>query len=258
MSPATPIITLGEPLIELSEIDSTNMYAMEQIHAQKALSGSVYQTDFQTNGKGQHGRIWESHRGENLLCTYILELNALKQGKNWVPSEQLGLSAAVALGAQAFFMEFAGEETKIKKPNDIYWRDRKAGGILIENMVKSDRWGKAIIGMGININQTTFDTIEGKPVSLKQITGKSFDPISLAKELCQHLEHRFLVLENKPFDQLLSAYNNQLYKKDELVPFKRNNIQFQAKVNGVDKDGHLLIMHGVEERIRFGEITWLL
>jgi BirA family biotin operon repressor/biotin-[acetyl-CoA-carboxylase] ligase len=258
LSPATPIITLGEPLIELSEIDSTNMYAMEQIHAQKALSGSVYQTDFQTNGKGQHGRIWESHRGENLLCTYVLELNALKQGKNWVPSEQLGLSAAVALGTQAFFMEFAGEETKIKKPNDIYWRDRKAGGILIENMVKSDRWGKAIIGMGININQTTFDTIEGKPVSLKQITGKSFDPISLAKELCQHLEHRFLVLENKPFDQLLSAYNDQLYKKDELVPFKRNNIQFQAKVNGVDKDGHLLIMHGVEERIRFGEITWLL
>ena len=103
MSPATPIITLGEPLIELSEIDSTNMYAMEQIHAQKALSGSVYQTDFQTNGKGQHGRIWESHRGENLLCTYILELNALKQGKNWVPSEQLGLSAAVALGGAGFF-----------------------------------------------------------------------------------------------------------------------------------------------------------
>ena len=101
MSPATPIITLGAPLIELSEIDSTNMYAMEQIHAQKALSGSVYQTDFQTNGKGQHGRIWESQRGENLLCTYILELNTLKKGKNWVPTEQVGLSAAVALGAQA-------------------------------------------------------------------------------------------------------------------------------------------------------------
>ena len=63
MSPATPIITLGEPLIELSEIDSTNMYAMEQIHAQKALSGSVYQTDFQTNGKGsmaEFGRVIEA------------------------------------------------------------------------------------------------------------------------------------------------------------------------------------------------------
>ncbi len=187
MSPATPIITLGEPLIELSEIDSTNMYAMEQIHAQKALSGSVYQTDFQTNGKGQHGRIWESHRGENLLCTYILELNALKQGKNWVPSEQLGLSAAVALGSQAFFMEFAGEETKIKKPNDIYWRDRKAGGILIENIVRGTDWNWTVIGIGLNINQTQFSNEAGKPVSLKQITGKHWDIKAMQKKLAESL-----------------------------------------------------------------------
>ena len=187
MSPATPIITLGEPLIELSEIDSTNMYAMEQIHAQKALSGSVYQTDFQTNGKGQHGRIWESHRVENLLCTYILELNTLKQGKNWVPSEQLGFSAAVALGAQAFFMEFAGEETKIKKPNDIYWRDRKAGGILIENIVRGTDWNWTVIGIGLNINQTQFSNEAGKPVSLKQITGKHWDIKAMQKKLAESL-----------------------------------------------------------------------
>ena len=187
MSPATPIITLGEPLIELSEIDSTNMYSMEQIHAQKALSGSVYQTDFQTNGKGQHGRIWESHRGENLLCTYILELNALKKGKNWVPTEQLGLSAAVAMGAQAFFMEFAGEETKIKKPNDIYWRDRKAGGILIENIVRGTDWNWTVIGIGLNINQTHFSNEAGKPVSLKQITGKDWDIKAMQKKLAEAL-----------------------------------------------------------------------
>jgi len=187
LSPATPIITLGEPLIELSEIDSTNMYAMEQIHAQKALSGSVYQTDFQTNGKGQHGRIWESHRGENLLCTYVLELNALKQGKNWVPSEQLGLSAAVALGTQAFFMEFAGEETKIKKPNDIYWRDRKAGGILIENIVRGTDWTWTVIGIGLNINQTQFSNEAGNPVSLKQITGKDWDIKAMQKKLAEAL-----------------------------------------------------------------------
>jgi BirA family biotin operon repressor/biotin-[acetyl-CoA-carboxylase] ligase len=163
------------------------MYAMEQIHAQKALSGSVYQTDFQTNGKGQHGRIWESHRGENLLCTYILELNTLKQGKNWVPSEQLGLSAAVALGAQAFFMEYAGEETKIKKPNDIYWRDRKAGGILIENIVRGTDWTWTVIGIGLNINQTHFSNEAGKPVSLKQITGKHWDIKAMQKKLADSL-----------------------------------------------------------------------
>jgi len=156
-----------------------------------------------------------------------------------------------------FFSAYAGDETRNKWPNDLYWRDRKAGGILIENMVKSNQWDKAIIGMGININQTSFDKMKGKPVSLKQITGKTFDPISLAKELCHHLDNRFSMLENKPFDQLLSAYNEHLFKKDEMVSFKRNNVLFQAKVISVDKDGHLMIVHGVEERIPFGEITWL-
>ena len=187
MSPATPIITLGEPLIELFEIDSTNMYAMEQIHAQKALSGSGYRADFQTNGKGQHGRTWESQKGENLLCTYILELNTLKQGYNWGPNDQIGLSAAVALGAQAFFRAHAGDETKIKKPNDIYWRDRKAGGILIENILRGSAWTWTVIGIGFNINQTQFTQEAGNPVSLKQITGKDWDIKLMQKKLAASL-----------------------------------------------------------------------
>jgi len=243
---------IGEPFNILPTTDSTNNHAMNEARLGQTSDGAAYFALDQYQGKGQRDKTWNSKPGENII------LSVVKDCSGFHLNNQFQLSVAVALACFDFFSAYAGDETRIKWPNDIYWRDRKAGGILIENMVKSDRWGKAIIGMGININQTTFDTIEGKPVSLKQITGKSFDPISLAKELCQHLEHRFLVLENKPFDQLLSAYNDQLYKKDELVPFKRNNIQFQAKVNGVDKDGYLLIMHGVEERIRFGEITWLL
>ncbi len=225
---------------------------MNEARLGQTSDGAAYFALDQYQGKGQRDKTWNSKPGENIILSVVKDCSGLHL------NNQFQLSVAVTLACFDFFSAYAGDETRIKWPNDIYWRDRKAGGILIENMVKSDRWSKAIIGMGININQTTFDTIEGKPVSLKQITGKSFDPISLAKELCQHLENRFLVLENKPFDQLLSAYNDQLYKKDELVPFKRNNILFQAKVNGVDKDGHLLIMHGLEERIRFGEITWLL
>ena len=59
MSPATPIITLGAPLIELSTVDSTNMYAISQVHEQLAVSGSCYRADYQTQGKGQHGRVWD-------------------------------------------------------------------------------------------------------------------------------------------------------------------------------------------------------
>ena len=188
MSPATPNILLGAPLIELSTIDSTNIYAMAQIKAGLAKSGSCYTADFQTNGKGQHGRVWESTKGQNLLCSYILELNTLDALKNWTPADQIGFSAAIALGARAFFAAFAGSETKIKKPNDIYFSDRKAGGILIENLVRGQEWTWAVIGIGMNINQTEFspaalNSVSSNPISLQEITNQSWD----IKKMQEHL-----------------------------------------------------------------------
>jgi BirA family transcriptional regulator, biotin operon repressor / biotin---[acetyl-CoA-carboxylase] ligase len=188
LSPATPNILLGTPLIELSTIDSTNIYAMAQIKAGLAKSGSCYTADFQTNGKGQHGRVWESTKGQNLLCSYILELNTLDALKNWTPADQIGFSAAIALGARAFFAAFAGSETKIKKPNDIYFSDRKAGGILIENLVRGQEWTWAVIGIGMNINQTEFspealNSLSSNPISLQEITNQSWD----LKKMQQHL-----------------------------------------------------------------------
>jgi len=188
LSPATPNILLGAPLIELSTIDSTNIYAMAQIKAGLAKSGSCYTADFQTNGKGQHGRVWESNKGQNLLCSYILELNTLDALKNWTPANQIGFSAAIALGARAFFAAFAGSETKIKKPNDIYFSDRKAGGILIENLVRGQEWTWTVIGIGMNINQTEFspaalNSVSSNPISLQEITNQSWD----IKKMQQHL-----------------------------------------------------------------------
>jgi BirA family biotin operon repressor/biotin-[acetyl-CoA-carboxylase] ligase len=200
LSPATPNILLGAPLIELSTIDSTNIYAMAQIKAGLAKSGSCYTADFQTNGKGQHGRVWESSKGQNLLCSYILELNTLDALKNWTPADQIGFSAAIALGARAFFAAFAGSETKIKKPNDIYFSDRKAGGILIENLVRGQEWTWAVIGIGMNINQTEFspealNSVSSNPISLQEITNQSWD----VKKMQQHLSD---VLNNAIHDWL--------------------------------------------------------
>jgi BirA family biotin operon repressor/biotin-[acetyl-CoA-carboxylase] ligase len=161
---------------------------MAQIKAGLAKSGSCFTADFQTNGKGQHGRVWESSKGQNLLCSYILELNTLDALKNWTPADQIGFSAAIALGARAFFAAFAGSETKIKKPNDIYFSDRKAGGILIENLVRGQEWTWAVIGIGMNINQTEFspealNSVSSNPISLQEITNQSWD----VKKMQQHL-----------------------------------------------------------------------
>jgi BirA family biotin operon repressor/biotin-[acetyl-CoA-carboxylase] ligase len=187
LSPATPNVILGAPLIELSTVDSTNIYAMALIKEGMAKSGSCIRADHQTHGKGQHGRVWESLKGQNLLCSYILELKKLDMTKKWAPTDQIGFSAAIALGIRAFFDAYTNGDTKIKKPNDIYWRDRKAGGILIENQLKGTEWTWAVIGIGININQTVFSPEAPNPVSLKQITGRNLDIFSLQEALSKAL-----------------------------------------------------------------------
>ncbi len=188
MLPATPNISLGEPFIELASIDSTNIYAMNLVHKGLALSGSCFRAHYQTHGKGQHGRNWESSAGLNLLCSYVLELKQVKSDKIWTPADQIGFSAAVALGVHSFFQGYAGADTKIKKPNDIYWGDRKAGGILIENLVRGQVWTWAVVGIGININQEIFSQENANPISLKQITKKNFDLNILQKELSLRLK----------------------------------------------------------------------
>jgi len=162
---------------------------MAQIKEGMAKSGSCFRADYQTHGKGQHGRVWESSNGQNLLCSYILELKTLDISKKWAPNDQNGFSAAIALGARTFFDAYTNGDTQIKRPNDIYWRDRKAGGILIENQLKGKEWTWAVVGIGININQTVFSPEAPNPVSLKQITGRDWDILSLQEALSKALTH---------------------------------------------------------------------
>lgn len=260
MLPATPLIILGEPLIELSSIDSTNIYAISQIMEDKAVSGSCYRADFQTHGKGQQGKVWDSEKGENLLCSYVLSLSSLKKAKELDETgslnAQFGLSVAVSLAVSDFFNALAGEETKIKWPNDLYWRDRKAGGILIENKIRGSAWTWSIIGIGININQTQFNTAQGKPVSLKQITGKSFEINNLVHELSNSLTNRVNEWLLCGFEKMLAEYNERLFMKGQEVKFKTNQVQFSAKVVGVNKEGKLIVNKGIEQSYNFGAITW--
>ena len=226
----------------------------------KAVSGSCYRADFQTHGKGQQGKVWDSEKGENLLCSYVLSLSSLKKAKELAEtgtlSNQFGLSVAVSLAVSDFFSALAGEETKIKWPNDLYWRDRKAGGILIENKIRGAEWTWSIMGIGINVNQTQFNTAQGRPVSLKQITGKSFEINKLLHQLSSALTNRVNEWLLGQFETMLAEYNERLFMKGQEVKFKSNHIHFLAEVVGVNKEGKLLVNNGIEQSYNFGEIIW--
>jgi BirA family biotin operon repressor/biotin-[acetyl-CoA-carboxylase] ligase len=245
------MLVLGQPFIELSSVSSTNIYAMEQVRAKVAVAGTAFFAHEQTAGRGQKGRAWSSEPGLNIALSLLLEPPAKD------PSRGFPLSAAVAMGCYDFYKNYAGDETSIKWPNDLYWRDRKAGGILIENIVRGSAWEWAVAGIGINVNQVSFDPSLPNPVSLKQITGRDFQPVELARELCSHLDGRFRQLARGHWMDIWGDYQRALFGLGQRHRFNWEGRDFEAMVEGVNQDGEILLKGG-DQQMRFvhGSVVW--
>ena len=242
----------GSSFVILKQVDSTNNYAMAKVHEGMAKHGDTYFTTMQTAGKGQRGRVWETADGVNIALSLILDVQLLNA------SQQFQLLVSVALGCYDFFERYAGQETSIKWPNDIYWRDRKAVGVLIENSFQGSDWKFAVVGIGVNINQTHFDNSLKNPVSLKQITGKTYDLTELAKELQMHVLNRFSAIQKDPFSKSLAEYNGHLYGLNKKMHLKKGSIHFDATIQGVTTFGQLVTMDSKQERqFNFGEVEWV-
>ncbi|MBS1495343.1 MAG: biotin--[acetyl-CoA-carboxylase] ligase [Bacteroidetes bacterium] len=236
----------------LNSVDSTNNYAMRQVHAAMARHGMAWFAQEQTAGKGQRGKIWQTGKGENIALSIVLEPKGL------AVTDQFRVSVAVSLGCFDFFNTLCNGNVSIKWPNDIYWNDRKAGGILIENVLQGKNWKYAIAGIGININQEQFDPSIKNPVSLKIITGKSYDTAKLAKQLYQKIMGRINDLINGDFVKMLEQYNQYLYKKNKDLLLKKNGIEFNTCIKGVNALGKLLTTDIIDNEFDFGEVEWMI
>lgn len=247
------------PIIELLSVDSTNNYALSllkpsQLTERQEITGHHGTAVFaheQYAGKGQRGRDWQSQQGENIHLSVVLD--------PWKISlqQQFALIAMVALVVRDFFDRYAQSDISIKWPNDIYFRDRKAGGILIETIISGHEWKWAVAGIGLNINQTSFDdSISKRAVSLKQITGKNFDCFELAQALRDDL---LLAYNNYNANaaEILADYNRYLYKKDEKVSLEKNGQVFEAIIKEVLPNGQLAVQTDMELRFDFGEVSWV-
>jgi BirA family biotin operon repressor/biotin-[acetyl-CoA-carboxylase] ligase len=258
--PSFKAATIGSPFIEMQSVDSTNNYALAQVHAGLAQHGAVFFTHEQWAGKGQRGKTWVAEKDSSLILSAVIDPKPLPV------SQQFQLSACAAVAFCEFFNNYAGDDTCIKWPNDIYWQDRKAAGILIENVIRSSGpdnqsaagWQWAVIGVGININQGNFPADMKNPVSLRQITGRSFDTVALAKELCAILDKHFSHLIQHGPEAIYRYYNDHLYKKGQPVRFKKGSRLFEAQIQSVSPEGKLVVKHATEEELAWGEVEWVL
>lgn len=243
---------IGSVFNELRSLDSSNNYATAQAHAGKAFHGHVFFAHEQTAGKGQRGKKWVAASGENIMMSVVLQPEKVSA------NEQFSLSASIALGCYDLLNNYLPEEIFIKWPNDLYINDRKAGGVLIENILSGNNWKYAVVGIGININQTKFDDGLLNPISLKQATGKAFEVIDLAKELCSCLEKKYHELELGKKVEMIAEYNQHLYKRNELVRLKKGNEIFETTIKEVTPEGKLITFDKEERSFDFGEVVWVL
>lgn len=236
ISAGVETLFIGKKQIHLNETVSTNNYAAEILRQVGAIEGTVITADYQSQGRGQRERHWQSAPGENLLCTFILK-------PTWLQiDQQFLLNKAIALAVHDTADAFSpGSFIRIKWPNDILLENRKLSGVLVENTVQSGQIVSTLAGIGFNVNQMSFEEGSGKPVSLKLELGVSIDLKHVLETLSSFLEGWYLRLKSGKFDQIEKAYDTALWRKDEWQLFKSGEEQFEGKIIGSDTMGKLKI-----------------
>jgi BirA family transcriptional regulator, biotin operon repressor / biotin---[acetyl-CoA-carboxylase] ligase len=248
-----PPLFIGATLIELDSIDSTNNYAKELIRNANPVEGTIVFAHEQFSGRGQTGTSWTSEKNRNLTLSIILYPRFLEAEK------QFFLNMAVSLGVKDFCETVLDKEIKIKWPNDIYYLDRKLGGILIENTINGNKLSSSVIGIGININQQEFSAEIPNATSFSLITKQEYQLNSLIEQLAGFIEKYYLQLRQLHFNFLDKAYMESLYRYNQTFELKKGEQVFKGEINGVTKEGKLIIhSKGKEQRFAFKEVEYLI
>jgi BirA family transcriptional regulator, biotin operon repressor / biotin---[acetyl-CoA-carboxylase] ligase len=228
---------IGHPIKMLERVNSTNSFAFDLIRESSPAEGYVVCAKDQFAGRGQRGTAWSSEPGSNLTFSVILQ-------PHFLPIErQFQLTKAVALGIAGFVSHCLEDHThvRIKWPNDIYVKNCKIAGILIENILEQATIKYSVAGIGLNVNQVIFDPSIPNPASLKTLTGKEFNPEDCLLQLCSFIEKQYLDLHAAHYQQIDEAYHNLLYRKGIESDFNLKGEIIKAGIDGVNPSGYLIL-----------------
>jgi BirA family biotin operon repressor/biotin-[acetyl-CoA-carboxylase] ligase len=221
-------------LIKIDATPSTSSL-LREMHAQKLLSGpTIVWAKHQTQGRGQRDRAWISPPGENITLSVYSPL----EGFRAQDAARLNMAASMLLIDWLAALDLP--DLCVKWPNDILSGGKKIAGILIENFISGDSLRATVMGLGINVNQTAFESLP-QAQSLQLITGQVYDLEPLVAQLIERLVGFFdtAVFEDP---QLHARYESRLFRKGERSAFIYDGQQFEGELQGVSADGGCLIV----------------
>ncbi len=234
---------VGQNLLTLKEVNSTNDFLKNLLSNSKPLpEGTVIMAETQFAGRGQQNNKWHSEPGKNLTFSVLLNPSFLSI------AEQFDLTRAISLGVTDALEPILGDQLKIKWPNDIYYGDKKLGGMLIENLLQGDKMKNSIIGIGLNINQDLFPDDAQNAISVKQILHKDYDLKMLLADICSHIESWYLNLRAGKKETVRIAYLDRLYALNQLRQFKAGGDVFEGTIKSVRNNGLLVVDNNNHEQ----------
>lgn len=241
------------PLIRVEETNSTNNYLQALCDEQKVEEFTTIVADFQTSGRGQRGNSWESEPGENLLFSFVVFPEFLEARRQFL------LSQIVSLAIKEELDNYVAD-ISIKWPNDIYWREKKICGMLIENDLMGRYISQSIAGIGININQEAFYSPAPNPVSLRQITGKEYDIFEILGNVMVRVQSYYKLLREDDTAIIATRYEKSLFRKEGMHQYRDANGEFLARILSVEPEGRLILEDEMQRKrgYMFKEVEYLL
>ncbi|MEN8119915.1 MAG: biotin--[acetyl-CoA-carboxylase] ligase [Bacteroidota bacterium] len=242
---------IGNKIIYLESVDSTNNYLKIKSLDNKPKEGLLVFANEQVSGRGQRENSWESKAGKNLLLSFIVYPTFLKANKQFILSKTISLAIADCISQYT-------DNVRIKWPNDIYIGNQKIAGVLIENTIKGSEISSSIIGIGININQKKFSNKIPNPVSLTMLTKKEYNINELLGSLIELINtwyNKLLVGDTKEID---NEYINRLFRFNQVHNYIAEGATIEAKITGINQDGKLMVKtkNGDLKTFAFKEIKY--
>lgn len=225
-----------EHLYHFYKIGSTNTAAMAAA-AEGASEGSVFLAEEQTSGRGRGSNTWESPRSTGIYCSVVVR-------PTLPPSEVLVLSLAAGLAVQAAIRQVDSRlQVDLKWPNDVLIGDKKVCGILTEMNSEATRVRYIVVGMGLNVNQTSFPR-EFVATSLRLETGSEWSRVELVAALLKSLdrEYRHLLEGKEARESILRRFSeNSSWVRDREVRIEGDGAWFAGTTEGLDDRGFLRV-----------------
>ena len=245
---------VGQNFVTLKQVDSTNNHLKELLSNSKPLpEGTVIMADNQYAGRGQQQNGWFASPGKNLTFSLLLKPHFLPL------NNQFDLTRVISLGVFDAFQPLLGAALKIKWPNDIYYNDKKLGGILIENLVQGEKIKNSVVGVGLNINEGDFPDWVPNAISVKQILHGDYDKHFLLSDICRNIEAWYLNLKAGKVELVRKTYLSRLYWLNEQKAFKTGGGLLNGAITNVRDNGLLIVKNNNSRELEFSlkEIEFL-